>query len=382
MPAALVAVAPSIRFVALGRNYFKQSNIWYLDTRVSRRFKCYENTRLELAEGFNLFNPSRSHARLNENESNTMKVLIAITLLVAAASLSLGQTAGSKTSPSRSTNPFLDREPPPVSAEAKRDMEARLTEARERYRANPNDPEAAIWVGRRLAYPGRFREAIDAYTAAIEKFPKDARLYRHRGHRYITTRQFALAIADLNTAARLTKGKPDELEPDGQPNARNIPTSTLQFSIWYHLGLAYYLTGNNPKALAAYRECLKVSNSPDRLVATSHWLYMTLRRLNRTREAAKVLAPIGPQMDIIENTGYYRLLLMYKGSVSPEALRDEALKEASSAGAYSILYGVGNWYLYNDRRNDVVKIFQGMLSGNQWTSFGYIAAEADMKRLQ
>jgi len=87
-------------------------------------------------------------------------------------------------------------------------------------------------------------------------------------------------------------------------------------------------------------------------------------------------------MEIIENTGYYRLLLMYKGSVSIEALRDEALKEASPAGSYSILYGVGNWYLYNDRRQDAVKIFQEMLAGNQWTSFGYIAAEADMKRLR
>lgn len=261
-------------------------------------------------------------------------------------------------------------------------MEARLAEARERYRANPNDAEAAIWVGRRLAYPGRFREAIAFYTDAVKKFPQDARLYRHRGHRYITTRKFALAIKDLRTAARLTKGKPDELEPDGQPNARNVPTSTLQFNIWYHLGLAYYLTGDNPRALGAYRQCLKVSNSPDRLVATSHWLYMTLRRLHRNREAATVLEPISAQMDITENTGYHRLLLMYKGVISPESLRDEALKEASSPGSYSILYGMGNWYLYNGRRNEATNIFRQMLSGNQWTSFGYIAAEADMKRLR
>ena len=307
-----------------------------------------------------------------------MKAAILVVMLVAANSLSLSQTTAQSSPP----NAFLDRQPPPVSPEAAREMEARLDEARERYQANPNDVDAAIWLGRRLAYPGRFREAIDVYTAAIEKFPQDARLYRHRGHRYLTTRQFDLAIADLTTAARLTKGKPDEPEPDGQPNARNIPTSTLQFNIWYHLGLAYYLTSNYPKALAAYRQCLKVSNAPDRLVATSHWLYMTLRRLKRTREAAKVLTPVGPQLEIIENTGYYRLLLMYKGSVSPEALRDEASKEANSAGAYSILYGLGNWYLYSGRRMDALKIFQEMLAGSQWTSFGYIAAEADMKRLR
>ncbi len=307
-----------------------------------------------------------------------MKAAIAFTLLLTATSLSLGQT----TSRSIPANPFLDRKPPPISSEAKRDMEAKLGEARERYRADPDDPEAAIWVGRRLAYLGRFREAIAFYTDAIKKFPREARLYRHRGHRYLTTRQFALAIKDLTTAARLTKDKPDELEPDGQPNARNVPTSTLQFNIWYHLGLAYYLTGSNAKALAAYRECLKVSNSPDRLVATSHWLYMTLRRMNRTQEAATVLAPIGPQMEIIENTGYYRLLLMYKGAISAESLQAEDLKEASSPGSYSILYGLGNWYLYNGNRTEAIRVFRQMLSGNQWTSFGYIAAEADMKRLR
>jgi tetratricopeptide (TPR) repeat protein len=307
-----------------------------------------------------------------------MKAAILFTLLLTATSLSLGQTSSS----SKSANPFLDREPPPISAEARRDMEAKLAEARQRYHAKPNDPDAAIWVGRRLAYLGRFGEAVNSYSDSIRKFPRDARFYRHRGHRYITCRQFSLAIKDLKTAARLMEGKPDELEPDGQPNARNIPTSTLQFNIWYHLGLAYYLTGDNEKALTAYRECLKVSNSPDRLVATSHWLYMTLRRLNRRREAAKVLAPVGPRMDIIENLGYYRLLLMYKGSVSPEALRDEASKEGSSASSHSILYGIGNWYLYNGNRTEATRVFQQMLNGDQWTSFGYIAAEADMKRRQ
>ena len=275
---------------------------------------------------------------------------------------------------------YLVRPAPPVSAEARKEMEARLDEARRRYEANPNDPETIIWVGRRLGYLGRFREAIDVYGEGIKKFPGDARFYRHRGHRYITVRKFDLAIADLRTGARLIKGKRDEVEPDGQPNARNIPTSTLQFNIWYHLGLAYYLTGQNKLALDAYRECLKVSKNPDALSATTHWLYMTLRRLNRDSEAAKVLQPITEGMDIIENTGYYRLLLMYKGLIPADKLLEEALKQESSAGSHSVLYGLGNWHLYNERREEAFKIFQRMLTSEQWTSFGYIAAEADMKR--
>lgn len=45
------------RFAGLPRNYFKQPNIWYVDLRVSRRFKITEGTKLEiLGEAFNLFN--------------------------------------------------------------------------------------------------------------------------------------------------------------------------------------------------------------------------------------------------------------------------------------------------------------------------------------
>ena len=141
---------------------------------------------------------------------------------------------------------FIYRPPPPVSAEAKRDMEAKLKEARVRYEANPHDPEAIIWLGRRLGYLGRFREAVQVFSDGVYEFPADPRFYRHRGHRYITLRRFDLAIQDLEKAAELIKGKADEVEPDGQPNARNIPTSTLQFNIWYHLGLAHYLKGNGP----------------------------------------------------------------------------------------------------------------------------------------
>ena len=308
--------------------------------------------------------------------------LIIATLLIAVTFSALVPAVPAKNIQDKNPSPdYADRAAPAASAESKREMEARLAEARKNYEARRNDPQAIIWLGRRLAYLGRFREAIEAYSEGIKKFPWDARFYRHRGHRYITLRRFDLAVADLTKAAKLIKGKPDEVEPDGQPNVRNIPTSTLQFNIWYHLGLAHYLTGNNKEALRSYRQCLEVSENPDALVATSHWLYMTLRRMNKEREADKELEPISEGMDIIENTGYYRLLLMYRRLIAPETLLAESMKQEGSAGSYSVLYGIGNWHLYNGRRAEAIKIFRELLAGDQWTSFGYIAAEADLKRL-
>ncbi len=270
--------------------------------------------------------------------------------------------------------------PPPLAPETRAQMEARLAEARARFAANPRDAEAIIWLGRRTAYLGHFRAAVSIYTRGISLHPRDARLYRHRGHRYISLREFDRAISDFERAARLIAGKPDEVEPDGLPNERNQPTSTLQSNIWYHLGLAYYLKGDFQSALRAYRACLEVSRNPDMLVATTHWLYMTLRRLNRAEEARRLLEPISAEMDIIENRDYHRLLLMYQGRIEPVTLLEEARRGSALASA-TVGYGVANWYLYNGRRADTVRIFREVLNAEQWASFGYIAAEADLRRL-
>lgn len=300
-------------------------------------------------------------------------------LLLAVPFATLAHAEQNKTA--EPVSDYARRPAPPISAEASRDMEVKLSEARTRYEAEPNQPDAVIWYGRRLGYLGRFTEAIEVYSLGIRKFPRDARLYRHRGHRYLTLRKFDLAIADFRKAVSLIKGLPDEVEPDGQPNARNIPTGTLQFNIWYHLGLAQYLTGRNEAALRSYRECLKVSGNPDSVVATTHWLYMTLRRLKREGEARQTLEPIQPKMEVIENDGYYKLVLMYKGLADAQVLLAETVKQPSSPGSLSILYGLANWHHYNGRIGKSLELLQQIVAGDQWTSFGYIAAETDLKRL-
>jgi tetratricopeptide (TPR) repeat protein len=271
--------------------------------------------------------------------------------------------------------PLVPDEPAP---ERRRVLEDNLARARTDFEAQPGSADAAIWLGRRLAYLGRFRDAIAVYTRAIAAHPRDPRLLRHRGHRFITLRRFDDAIADFDRAAVLIRSRPDEVEPDGQPNALNIPTSTLHFNIWYHLGLAHYLKGDFGKALSAYRRCMDVSRgNDDRLVATTDWTYMTLRRLGRPAEAAAMLAPIHRDMKIIEDHAYHRRLLMYKGEVSP----DELL--AGNADPIDVAtqgYGVGNWHLYNGRADQARAVFDRVVKGSQWAAFGFIAAEAELAR--
>jgi tetratricopeptide (TPR) repeat protein len=304
-----------------------------------------------------------------------MLILVASLLMVISA-----QDARKPEATSLLGRPLISPEPP---AERKAAMEKDLEAARAEFEKNPANVDAAIWLGRRTAYLGRYREAIRIYSDAIAKQSSDARLYRHRGHRYITVREFDNAIADLSKAAALVKGTPDEVEPDGQPNAKNIPTSTLQTNIYYHLGLAHYLKGDFQAAADAYQRCMELSKNADMQVATAHWQYMTLRRLKRNAEAEKVLARVTKDMSVIENASYHKLLLMYRGEIDADALLEQSKKE--SLDAVTIGYGVANWHLYNgrtDRAKQILGEIVKQYEQTQWAGFGYIASEADFARLR
>ena len=190
---------------------------------------------------------------------------------------------------------------PTLSDENQIDFAAKLIVAKTLLDASNIKTDGIIWVGRRTAYLGNYKEAITIFSDGIENYPKDPRFYRHRGHRYISIRCFDDAIRDFKKAAKLIKGKPDVVEPDGLPNARNIPTSTLQSNIWYHLGLAYYLKGDFKNAAKAYKKGLLVSKNPDMLVAMTNWRYISVRRWRNQTEANKALEPVKDDLDIIEN---------------------------------------------------------------------------------
>lgn len=249
--------------------------------------------------------------------------------------------------------------------------------ARAEAEARPDDADAWIWYGRWAAYKGDYREAIRIYTEGMGKFPEDARFYRHRGHRYISIREFDRAVEDFEKAAALIEGTEDRVEPDGRPNARNIPVSSLHTNIWYHLGLAYYLKHDLEEALRVYRRGIEASQNDDMLVATTHWLYMTLRLLGREEEALRALEPIRKEMDVIENTAYHKLCLFYKGETAEEEITGGDFSDIMND---AVAYGVANHYFIDGDRDKAKDTFEKMLESEMWASFGYIAAEADYVR--
>ena len=253
---------------------------------------------------------------------------------------------------------------------------ARLAEAEDAYRDAPGDADSIIWYGRRTAYTGDYRQAIRIFSEGIVKHPRDARMYRHRGHRYISIREFDRAIADLEHAAQLIEGTENRIEPDGLPNALNIPVSTLHGNIWYHLGLAYYLKHDWKNALRAYDTAYNLGGNDDNRVSTTHWRYMILRRMGIDGdEASAILEPITADMRVIENQSYHRLCLFYKGELSIDAITGDV---TGTAGGSAVAYGIANWHWYEGEEARAVELMQSLVDGDGWDAFGAIAAEADL----
>lgn len=296
-----------------------------------------------------------------------MRKTILLILFGVINHFSFSQSCDNKTYPAPSLNDSI-----------KRVYEVNLRSAEKKYKADSTNDEHIIWYGRRLAYPGMYNEAIDIFTKGIKLHPDNARFYRHRGHRYITLRCFDNAITDLKKAAELVRDQVDEIEADGIPNEKNIPTSTLHTNIYYHLGLAYYLKGDNRQALLAWEKCLDISDNDDMKVATLNWLNVVLRKMGRQKDAEQHLKAVSNEMEIIENRDYFDVLMMYKTN-DDEKLKEKAKDQQTLSNA-TLGYALGTYYQLKGNKEKAKELFEKVVAGKQWSSFGFIAAEVELKK--
>jgi len=287
--------------------------------------------------------------------------------------------------------------PPPVAAGQRDNLEQQLLEAHARWRADPDDADALIWYGRRLGYLGRFDEALQVFTEGIQRHPDDARMWRFRGHRWITLRQFDRAVSDLERAAQLIEGQPDEVEPSGAPNARGIDLDTLHENVWYHLALARFLLGQFEDALADWERCLATVRNDDGRAMCAYWIASAASRAavqvaaegedERAAElrarATEALAAIRPEMDIVEYTSYHRLALAWKGETDPDALLAATVDdEAGGPDFATVGFGVGHWHLCRGDTEAALRVFEAVVRGDSWNAFGHIAAEVELARVR
>src|SRR5688500_5948879 len=109
---------------------------------------------------------------------------------------------------------------------------------------------------------------------------------------------------------------------------------------------------------------------------------MALRRAGRAQEAIAALEPIRDDFDIIENESYYRLVKFYKTGGPATAVDSTLGAGVQNPSDASYAYGVANWVRYNGDTTRATRAFEQLMSGGSWSSFGFIAAEADVASLR
>src|SRR3989475_10685260 len=109
-----------------------------------------------------------------------------------------------------------------VEYPAQRDTGA-IARAESALAADPRSVERIVQLGVAQSGARQFREAIQTFTRGLTIAPNDAVLYRWRGHRYLSVREFDRALDDLTRGSRL---------------------DSTNYGIWYHLGIVRYARGD------------------------------------------------------------------------------------------------------------------------------------------
>lgn len=201
-------------------------------------------------------------------------------------------------------------------------------------RIAPDREDTHIWYGRRLDYAGRICDAVDAFSAGIERFPNSYKLYRFRARDLTRARRFKEALADYETALRLMGDTRDTFEPDGMPNPLGLTISTYRGNIVYYHAQTSFATGDYPTMVTGMAKSLALAADfarDDMRVPTAYWTYLAYRKMGQHADARRIIDEIEPGLKLIENDFYYQAVQIMQGRLNPAQFantRDSTIKFA------------------------------------------------------
>ncbi len=236
------------------------------------------------------------------------------------------------------------------------DAVARATQA---LAADPTNADKIIALGTAQAGVRDMRGAIATFTTGIAAHPNNALLYRWRGHRHLSVREFDDAKSDF---------------------ARGLALDSAVYGIWFHLGIIRFTEGAFSAAADAFKRAQPLAPDPGELAASTDWLWMSLARAGRMAEANSMLARHPDSLKVADpEYGYVKRLRLYRGEVAPERLITAT--DTADTQAATLNFGLGNWYLVRGDTGRAKAAFERAVQSGGWPAFGFIEAEADLRRL-
>jgi tetratricopeptide (TPR) repeat protein len=247
------------------------------------------------------------------------------------------------------------RSPAGVEYRSQRDTGA-IARAESALAAEPRNVDKIIALGVAQSGVRQYREAIETFTRGLKIAPNNVLLYRWRGHRYLSTRQFDRALDDLTRGARLD--------------------STI-YGIWYHLGIVRFVRREFAGAAAAFTHALPLAPDSAERAGASDWLWMSLSRAGRAADAQALLDrhPDTPNA----GNAYAQRLRLYRGEVAPDSVFTPA--DTSDIQVATLSYGIGDWYLVRGDTATARSWFERSVASGGWPAFGFIVSEAELRSL-
>jgi tetratricopeptide (TPR) repeat protein len=246
------------------------------------------------------------------------------------------------------------RSPAGVEYRSQRDT-GTIARAESALATDPRNVQRIIELGVAQSGARQFREAIETFTRGITVAPNEALLYRWRGHRYLSVREFDKAMTDLTHGAQLD--------------------STI-YGIWYHLGIVRYAKGDFAGAADAFKRAQPRAPEPGELAGSTDWLWMSLSRAGRTDEA-KAMLDRHPD-SLATKVAYAQRLRLYRGEIGPDDVITAA--DSDDVSIATLSYGVGNWYLVHGDTAKARTWFDRSVKSGGWPAFGFIMSEVDLRR--
>ena len=230
-----------------------------------------------------------------------------------------------------------------------------VARAERALQADSRTTQRYIELGVAQAGARQKQEAVRTFTRALAVAPNDPMLYRWRGHRNLSVRNFDAAMADLT---------------------RGYALDSLNYGTLYHLGVLRFVRGDFNAAADAFRRAQPRAPDAGELAGSTDWLWMSLQRAGRAAEASAMLAR---RPDSLTTTvAYSRRLKLYRGEIAPEALITPA--DTGDVDLATLSFGLGNWYLVKGDSTRARALFQRSVASGGWPAFGFIASEAELAR--
>ncbi|MEW5914836.1 MAG: hypothetical protein AB1762_00455, partial [Gemmatimonadota bacterium] len=107
---------------------------------------------------------------------------------------------------------------------------------------------------------------------------------------------------------------------------------------------------------------------------------MSLMRAGRANEARALLTAMPDSVPSAAANAYSQRLRLYKGEIAPEQLFTPA--DTNDVSVATLAFGLGNWYLLRGDRAKAHDWFERSIKSGGWPAFGFMAAEADLRRLR